>query len=236
MINPITTPSAIDVLKNRKAVREYDSTVKLSDSLIDSLLKQVWKVTPSKNQFMPYTVHVLGPEHQAYKELVYKNCLSNENKNDNIADCETTRYQKNLPLYANIRNCSHLLIFTLRLEDKPNVAQQRAIAKGQRHEATNELLLDTLSSTASVEVGMFSDALSILCLENNIDVSYTLCFHKNLDYWKNLPFVTRKPLLLMTLGKGKTYRTDWLAQRGVLQHDLRPAYERIVNFVGNLPA
>jgi len=37
--------------------------------------------------------------------------------------------------------------------------------------------------------------------------------------------------LLMTLGKGKIYRTDWLEERGWLQYDLRPNYERIVNFV-----
>ena len=227
----MTTPSAIDILKNRRAVREYDSTVKLSDSLIDSLLKRAWEVTPSKNQFMPYSIHVLGPQHQEYKELVYKNCLSSENRNDNIDNCEVARYQEILPLYANIRNCSHLLIFTLRLEDTPNKTQQSAINKGRRHEATDESRLDKLFSTASLEVGMFSDALSVLCLENNVDVSFTLCFHRDLDYWKNLPFVTRSPLLLMTLGKGKIYRTDWLEERGWLQYDLRPNYERIVKFV-----
>lgn len=221
------------ILKNRKYVREYDKTADIPISLIDSLLQRTWKITPSKNNFMPYTIHVLGPEHQDYKEAVYKICLSNDKRlktESEILNLEI-KYAKNLPNYANILSCSYLLIFTLRLETSPNLVQKNAIERGHRFEAVDESILNSLYSTASLEVGLFSDAFSALCLENNIDVSFTLCFHKDLNYWKDLSFVTRTPILLLTVGKGKIYRHDELVKRGVAQYDLRPDYARIVNFI-----
>lgn len=220
-----------NILKKRKAVREYNTSVDISEELIDKLLYQTWAVTPSKNQFMPYTVNILGPAHQDYKNLIYLNCLSNENKTDNIEDCESERYQKFLPQYANIKSCSYLLVFTMRLEDSPNKMQQLAIDKGRRHEATDETRLNKLYSTASLEVGMFANTLSALCLENEIDVSYVLCFHKDLAQWSNIPFVKRQPILLMTIGKGDIYRVDHLKQYGWLEYDLKPDYKKIVNFI-----
>jgi hypothetical protein len=220
-----------DILKNRKDVVEYDSTVMISQDLIDSLLRRAWKVTPSKNNFMPYTIHVLGPEHKDYKNNLYLNCLSNEGYRDGVDSTDRYRNQGNLPQYSNILNCSYAFIFTQRLEDQPNKFQKNAISRGRNFEAVNESTLGSIYSGTSLEVGMFADAFSALCLENNIDVSYTLCFHKNLEHWGNLPFVKRDPLLIMTAGKGKTYRYDRAVKNGRDHLNHRPEYERIVNFV-----
>lgn len=218
-----------NILKNRRYVREYDTTANISESLVDELLQKTWKVTPSKNNFMPYTVHVLGPQHQHYKELVYLNAASNEGRTDNLTDPLDTRYTWFLPNYANILNCSYLFIFTLRLEDSPNPHQQQLLDRGHRYEAVDEERLDKLYPTASLEVGLFANTLSALFLENNIDVSYTLCFQKQIDKWANIPFVTRKPILLMTAGKGKVYLDEQMAKHNIV--DPRPDYHRIINFV-----
>ena len=216
-----------DLLKNRKYVKEYDQTADIPESLIDSLLQKTWAVTPSKNNFMPYTVHVLGQEHQKYKELVYQHCLEAEGHFDKVKNPLETRYNKKLPSYANILNCSYLFIFTMRLEDNPNPQQLKAIKNGHKYDAVNKSKLNDLYSITSLEVGMFINTFSALCLEYNIDVSLTGCFDTNLKKWKKIKFVKKTPIIIMTAGKSKVYRQDVID----IENDLRPDYNRIVNFV-----
>lgn len=212
------------ILKNRRYVLEYDQTASISPHLINELLYKTWKVTPSKNNFMPYKIHIVGPGDREYKHLTYKNCLSNEGLADGIDNPVEERYQHQLPDYANILSCSYLFIFTLRLEDKPNPVQKKAIRMGHNYEPADESLLDGCLSTASIEVGLFADCFSALCIKKGIDVSFTGCFHRDIDKWDDIPFVTRTPILIMTAGKSMKYKK-------VDKNNLRPDYSRIVNFV-----
>ena len=61
-----------NVLKHYKYVKTYDQSQDVPQSIIDELLQRTWKVTPSKNNFMPYKLHVLGPQHQDLKDKVYE--------------------------------------------------------------------------------------------------------------------------------------------------------------------
>jgi hypothetical protein len=220
-----------ETLKNRRYVLEYDESAEIPESQIEFLLQKTWSVTPSKNNFMPYTIHVLGTQHKKYKELVFLNAISSEGLADNVENPLISRYLKNPPKYANILNCSYLLIFTMRLEDKPSEYQQMLIDRGHRYEAVREDGLDNLYAITSLEVGLFANALSGMCLEKEIDVSFTGCFHRDLAYWKNIPFVKRKPILLMTLGKAKSYYREDVNEGNIINKDYRPDYSRIVNFV-----
>jgi hypothetical protein len=103
------------------------------------------------------------------------------------------------------------------------------MANGSRFEATDESTLGLGTPIASLEVGMFTATFSSLCLEQGIDISYLSCFFRDKEFWKDLPFVERTPLLLVTIGKGKVYRRDRNPERYV--DDLKPNYERIVNFI-----
>jgi len=222
-----------EILQKRRYVRRYDKNAKIPESLINSLLQRTWRVTPSKNNFMPYMVHVIGnkPEHQKYKEAVYLNAAQNEGNHDGVPDPLNERYSENLPNYHNILNCSYLIIPTLRLEDKPNRFQQYLIKRGHKYEATDPKAVDNLYASAAFEVGLFCDTFSALCLENDIDVSFTGCFSKNMSTWTELPFLKKPPLILMTVGKGELYRQEDPTMAHVLKNDLRPDYDRIVNFV-----
>ena len=216
-----------ELLKNRKYVTEYDSDADVSASLIDSLLQKTWALTPSKNNVMPYIIHVLGPEQKKYKELLFEHCLETEGDCDKIKNPLAERYQDNLPNYANILSCSYLFIFTMRLETQPNSHQLEAIKHGHTYLAVNRSKLDQLLPIASLEVGMFINTFSALCLEHNISTSLTGCFSSNLKKWKKIKFVKRTPIIIMTAGKAKTYRQDLIKKNC----DPRPDYERIVNFV-----
>ena len=79
--------------------------------------------------------------------------------------------------------------------------------------------------TCCIEVGMFAKTLTGLCLENNLDVSYTKCFSsKSKDWIETLPFVDTMPIMIMSIGKGKIYRDT-------NSNDLRPDFERIVKWI-----
>jgi len=219
------------VLSKYRYVRHFQSgTSRLKEKTVKKLLYQAWKVTPSKNNFMPYKVHVLGPKHQEYKDSIFQKCLQNEGDSDGVIDPLTDRYLEQLPNYANILTCDYLLIFTLRVEHYPNPFQQMLIERGHNYPATKENEIETLVTPASLEVGMFANTFKTLCLEKDIDVAFTGCFPYDITHWRDIPFVKREPLLLMTIGKGKVFRQDHASE--VEKTDYKPDYKKVINFVG----
>lgn len=213
-----------EILKKRRYVTKYDTDFIPPTGLIESLLKRAWEITPSKNNFMPYNINVIGPNCPQTKQKVFLNCLSNEIDIDNNENIFEERYSNNLPAYSNILNCSYLLVFTMRLETNPNPYQKMLLDRGHKYEAVDENRLDSLYPIASFEAGLFCDALSVLCLENGLDVSFTGCFQRDVKKWKDVDFVKRKPIMIMTIGKAKEYKNP-------IEEDMRPDFHRIINFV-----
>jgi|SaaInl5LU_22_DNA_1037371.scaffolds.fasta_scaffold07772_2 hypothetical protein len=221
-----------NVLKNYKYVREYDTSNYLSDTLVNNLLQQAWKVTPSKNNFMPYSVFVVGPDQQHLKDNVYKLCVKNESKANNIPDISIVRqYNKTKPQYWNIVSCSHLLIFVPRVETVANPWQNACIQKGNVYDQMSEENMWKVRNISSIEIGMFSTIFATLCLEHGFDISHTMCFSDDVADWQESGFKDIKypPILLMSTGKGIAYRQPVMDP--IEKLDLKPDYSRIVNFV-----
>lgn len=215
-------------LKKRKHVIYFDPTFQILNSQVDYLLKKTWEVTPSKNNLMPYSLYVIGPDNQNFKDIVFNLCVNKENY-EKRKKLNVEEYKKHNPNFNCIKSCSHLLIFTLRLEDNPSAYQLRSMQNGAVYECVNESTINRASGSAYLEIGMFLNTFSSLCLENSIDISYIFCFDRDLEKWKELYFIKRTPLILATIGKGKLYRRD--QNPNFLADDLKPNYERIVNFV-----
>ena len=216
------------LLEKRKHVYEFYKDNIPSKHLIDSLLKRTWKVTPSKNQFMAYNVNVIAPEHTNYKKQIYNLCTFYEkdiNKQNSISDVSD--------LNANLLcllTAPYILIFTNRFEDSPNKEQLDQHNKGVYYEALDKNNFEELYDTNSLEVGMFSKTLTALCLQNNLDVSYTKCFPFSVQKWKEvLPFIQTRPILVMSIGKGKTFKLPKLVNNEIT--DLRPEYKKIVKWI-----
>lgn len=210
-----------EILKKRKHVREYDTSVEISSELIDSLLRKTWSVTPSKSQFMPYKAHVLGNQHQEYKNSVLNICRKHD----------TSPYTN--PQFLHMKTCSHMIIFTLRHEDDPNEEMFKRMLRGRMYVQSSSKLLNEYPGNAFLELGLFVNTLTAMCLEKDIDVSYTQCLSSDTSVWKSagLTFIEDSPMLVLTMGKGMTYRVDIAKKYGWLDTDLKPEYERIVNFI-----
>lgn len=225
--------------KNYKYALAYDTKHKIDPEFIQNALKAAWLETPSKNNFMPYTVHVMGPEFAKEKEEMYWLCLGNETKanGDPITDRnQLKQYEermypgKSQANYYNILTAPYALIFTQRVEKIPNKYQQELINKGYVYEqmATNGVKKDNAKKVAYIEIGMFSTNFASICLENGIDISHTLCFPGDKQYWplEYFSFLDSHPLLIMTVGKGIAYRH--IEEQEI---DPKPNFNRVVNIV-----
>ena len=215
-----------NVLKHYKYVKTYDRSQDVPQSIIDELLQLTWKVTPSKNNFMPYKLHVLGLQHQHLKDKVYEKALKHQDDQDHL-----TAPSLKMPRFHNIVSCHYLLIFTQRAEDQPNVHQRELIALGRNYTQTDPNKLGENYGNALLEIGMFCNTFAALCIESQLDISYTLCFPKKLDRWHDagFEFLDQEPVFIMTAGKALEYLRDEYTALEKL--DLRPDYNRIVNFV-----
>jgi hypothetical protein len=225
--------------KNYKYALEYDLDQIIDPEFILNALKAAWLETPSKNNFMPYKVHVLGPEFAKEKDELYWLCLGNETKanNEQITDRNLLKmYEEKMypgsamPNYFNIVNSSYVLIFTQRIENKLNEHQQSLVKKGYVYEqmAKDGPKRENARKNAYLEIGMFSTNFAGICLENGIDVSHTLCFPGDKKDWpqEHFSFLDSHPMLIMTVGKGKVYRTA--SDHAI---DPKPDFNRIVNIV-----
>ena len=223
-----------ETLGKHKHVLTYDQTAPLIEqSTIEKILKKTWKVTPSKNNIMAYNVYVLGPEHQHYKEIIYDISSKNEdrtNKRNPIPDTDKTNGR--IPAYSNLLNCQYLLIFTLRLGGPLNPYQQRQWNRGVCYDPCLEEGLIQSCENIAVECGLFANTFRGLCVEEGIDTSFTANFSKDIDDWKEIPFINRRVMLLMTVGYAKVYREDMkLPPTEDYIGDVKPDYDRIVKFI-----
>jgi len=225
-------------MKNYRYVLEYDSSAFVDPQYIDDALEYAWKVTPSKQNFMPYRVHVLSPKAQAHKQILYDKALTQQARGSGIKIKNTKALQKYddrlkkddmQPFFRNLKTAPYVFMFAQRVEDQPNPFQQHNIEYGLTYCQTEhgDPGHSHGKDIARIEIGMFSANLASQLLANGIDVSFTQCFPGELDTWteKEFNFLADDVLLIMTAGKGKKYRRDLKSQEG----DLKPAFERIVN-------
>lgn len=217
-------------LKKYKYVLEYDSTANIPKDTIVSMLENTWKITPSKNNCMPYSVFILGPNKQELKNDVYRLCIKNEEKSNDMPDIEKVRYQNFKPQFWNVVSCSYLLIFTPRVETQPNLWQIHRMQQGHVYDQMNEEKMYRVANISAIEIGMFTNTLAYFCLEENIDVSHTMCFSDDVKDWQNISKdIKYSPIILVSLGKGLRYRQP--IDDPIQKLDLKPNYDRIVNFI-----
>ena len=128
---------------------------------------------------------------------------------------------------TNILSAPYCLIFTTRLVKNPDSKILARIKKGHVYSVCDPKSYNNMQAGISIEVGMFSKVLTSLCLEKNIDVSYTLCFppydNNKKEVWKKLSFIEDPVLFSMQLG----YRT------GLINYnkEKKPNIDEVINWV-----
>ena len=226
---------SLTTLMKRKHVASYNLDVQIPKETVEQLLHKTWKATSSKNNFMPYSVHVLGPDKAEEKILVWNKCVAKQQHSEDQAAKEGKIKQAQTivnPYYNHIKENSYLLIFTARVCDKPTRYVQHSIKNGHYAQEMFEDQVNEIITTTSIEVGMFASHLTLFCMEQDIDVSYTVCMPSQVKYWQNLPFVKHRPIMLMSMGYGGKYRTQNLQAMGWKpEDDFKPEINEVVNWI-----
>jgi hypothetical protein len=159
----------------REQVRFFDQINVPSADLINELLLTTVKLVPSKQNMMPYKIHVLGPEHIKTKEILYTLASKQELPNDYQKRLSTLN-SGNTALFA-----PYVLLFEKRIPN-PNRYILKLMIRGHRYPECDPSQHYNHNKLSAIEVGLFSSILTGLCLEKEISVSYTEC----------LPNVTRR--------------------------------------------
>ena len=145
----------------------YDTEDIPEKQLIEDLLWKVWKVTPSKNNFMPYYCYVLGPDKVDEKKKIYLKSAFHKDSTDKTH----SRYFKEKNPYLNhISSAPYLLLFTQRVCE-PNEYYKKAIEIGDQYEQMDKSQLDSIVDTTHLEVGMWMANLSAFALEKGLNTS-----------------------------------------------------------------
>ena len=228
---------AYELLSKRRHIHLFDTEKIPPKEQIDDLLYKAWKVTPSKNNFMPYHVNVLGPEHVSEKESITKKCMLNKKRinEDKIPKHYSEKHKTweedgTNPAFVHIRTAPYVLVFTQRI-CKPNKFYQECIDRGDFFEQMHEEYLAELQRTTCTEIGWFTSNLTNLCLEQGLDTATLLCFPYyektwNRD-WEDIPWVKYPVLLLCSIGYSKQSRREFMhpANRA---RDKKPEKETVV--------
>jgi len=154
-----------ELLSRRSQVWTFKKDVFPDKQLIENFIKKTYELVPSKQNLMPYEVSILGPDKiDEKRELLY---LS---QNTQSEESTFTNTHKNFQLLA-----PYVLLFTQRLAFPPNLRVQKVIEVGREYPECDIEKYKRIKVVPAIEIGMFMLILSGLCLENNIDVSYTAC-------------------------------------------------------------
>jgi len=245
--------SIFDTMEKRHHVYEYHKK-NIPDEVVKELLWKAWKISPSKHNFMPYKVSVIGPNRQREKSKMWKKCQYNHKRAEAVGanlpreNLDVNPYADNPeeytfntnPAYNHVKHNSHLLIFSARI-CKLNGYLKHVVAKeGHYAEQCEKSEVTNLRVSSSFEASLFAANLTALCIEQGIDVSYNLCFPGRKEEWKNMPYLWydkekryARVFANMSLGYGKYYRHQWLKKvKPDIGHlDLKPEVDEVIEWV-----
>ena len=226
--------SVMDIIGKRKHVYVYKEDDIPSAHDIKEILLKAWQITPSKQNIMPYKVSVLGPDARETKSKIYNKVVGNHvyMEAEGLKEGAITHVSNKInPHYRHVLDNPYLIVFSQRVcTDKDiNPFYKRQIEQGHFMEQASINWVERIKSSTAVEVGLFAQNVAAFCLDKGLDYSFTVCFPGDVKKWADISFVEHPVLLLMSIGKAKVYRRDFLPQGGSDQ-DYKTAFENVVQF------
>ncbi len=218
----------LHLLNKRRHVFEYDSENIPEKQLIEDLLWKVWKVTPSKNSFMPYYCYVLGPEKVDEKNKIW---LKSAVFKDSTDKTHSRNLKDKNPYLKQLSTAPYLLLFTQRVCE-PNEYYKKTIEIGDYYEQMHEDQLENIVDTTHLEVGMWMANLSAFALEKGLNTSIIKCYQSDVSGWKDFPWIKYPVVCIATIGKAKTFRREVsFKDEPDKKNDKKPEPEEIIKWI-----
>ena len=205
-----------ELFKKRHQVKMYSQTLIPEKPLVQEVIDKAFQLTASKQNLMPYKVHILGPEHKDLKEKFFEISKRNKGGGQNY----------------NIR-APYLLLFTNRLITNPSPAVALKIKLGHGYPMCDPIKYRTSNSNrenVALEIGMFAKVLTALCMEKDFQVSYLLCFtdwKEDDQLWKELDFIKDPVMFSMQIG----YKSKNMTVDEFKKYEQKPNKDEVINWI-----
>tara|TARA_B100001057_G_scaffold385061_2_gene391702 strand:+ start:9284 stop:9988 length:705 start_codon:yes stop_codon:yes gene_type:complete len=226
----------LKLLDSRKHVWGFDTENIPEQSLVNECLTKAWKVTPSKNNFMPYHVNVIGPgpENQILKDKIHGLSKLNKRRTNirhNVNNIENYDEDGSNPNFLFYNTAPYVLIFSQRAA-KPNpFIEQTIVHLNDIYEQMHEDLFDDIAGTTCIEIGMFMQNATAFLLEKGIDTTYIKCYPFEYSLWKpDFPFLGGPVMLIAGLGYSKSSRREGMNEKQS-KMDYKPEPEEIIKYI-----
>lgn len=222
--------SVFRLLDSREHVMVWDEKVP-EKRLIEKLLWQAWKVTPSKQNFMPYSIAVLGPDKEEEKtKLKHLSMLNKKMTNERTHPGHT---EEGHNINFSYEGAPYILVYSQRAPCKPNPYIQNMVDNEndfyeQMHDTP--IHLRGMIRTTALEVGLFAGHLSTLALEQGLRTNYICCFPNEVEDWHPLPIIKHKPLLIQCIGYCKHPRRNARSYEHLVK-DTKPQPEELITWI-----
>ncbi len=238
--NREVTSQFYDTLNQRKQVWLYDREKVPTKEKIEELITMALEITPSKQNYQPYTINILGPDKpgedkfQKEKLKLWSKVLGNHHAIEDRALAQG-KIKDSVHIvnrnYQHILSAPYVLVFETRLCKNNDYMELGVQESSHFAEQVIETELESISSLISMEVGLFAHALTGLCMEEGLDISFTSCFPKRPKRWPDFSYVNREPHLIMSIGYGDFYRMNFMQKSDQEKMDWKPDPKDIINWV-----
>lgn len=199
-----------DIFASRTQTRNFKKFDYPEENLVHSMIEKTFNIVPSKQNLIPYMIHVLGPSHYEYKKKLYK-IVSNSGGGGNYG---------NTNVFA-----PYVLLFTCRLCFPNNFVLRKIHNDIHKFPACDVKKYFNRNPVAWLEMGMFSTILTGMCLEKGISVGYLRCFSNDLNDWKDIDFINDPVVYSMQLGYKEHEKHHF--EKG----EDRPCIDEVINWV-----
>jgi hypothetical protein len=231
-----------DSLKKRKHVMHYDTEIIPTKEEVEEILRIGYSLATSKQKAYAYKFWILGPNKER-SEVLYNIAEGRKIDVDYEAYGTTTEsknYVENCGLY-HIRSAPYTFLILPRIAPPNPHFKWHYDTSGSKWQLDDWEFINTRNrETTGIDVGMVAKAITGAALDRGWDVSYNSCFYNDKSKWPVdlFPFVSGnrgfRPILMMTLGKGKKYFYERLSEDGTLANDPKynyaPPFENVFEF------
>ena len=227
-------------LNKRKQVWLYDRKKIPPKEKIQELIDMALEITPSKQNYQPYTINILGPDKenenkfQKEKLKLWSKVVGNHHAIEDRA-LKEGKIKDSIHVinrnYQHILSAPYVLVLETRLCKNNDYMELGVQESSHFAEQVIETELESLGTLIAMEVGLFCHALTGLCMEEGLDVSFTSCFPKNPKRWPDFSYVNREPHIIMSIGHGDFYRMNFMQKTDQEKMDWKPDHKDIINWV-----
>mgnify|MGYP001063213074 CR=1 FL=1 len=159
-----------DIFSQRRQVRYFDEEKIPNIDLVKKIIIDSYNLVPSKQNLVPYKVHVIGPYNNKINKELYRLACIHELGGEKYKE----RYEKGIAGNTQLLYAPYNILFEKRCP-VPNKFVEERLKEGHSYPNLDPKRHHEKTTDAKIEIGMFCSIVTGLCVEQGIDVSYTAC-------------------------------------------------------------